>query len=306
MELNAVLLDVKENVKMRREIKLGTRLVGDGHPTFIVGEIGLNHNGDVETAKRLIDAALLAGCDAVKFQKRTPDLCVPPDQRSIMRETPWGIMSYMDYRYRIEFGETEFSEIDRYCRERNMLWFASAWDEPSINFLERYNPPCYKVPSASLTDSKLLGHLHDTGRPIILSTGMSTMEQIKEAVSILDTEELLITHCTSTYPCKPEELNLRMIETLKREFNCLVGYSGHEVGLQTTCAAVVMGACFIERHITLDRAMWGSDQAASIEPSGLVRMVRDIRVIEKAIGNGVKQVYDSEVPIMKKLRRVGA
>lgn len=289
---------------MIREISIGNRLVGDGHPTFIIAEIGINHNGDLETAKRLIDAACLAGCDAVKFQKRTPELCVPPAQANVLRETPWGAMTYLEYRRRVEFDRPEFDELQAYCRDHRIMWFASVWDEPSVAFMERYAPPCYKIPSACLTDRNLLDTVRQTGRPLIVSTGMSTMETIREAVEMLSDCPLVITHCTSTYPCSPSELNLRMIDTLRREFACPVGYSGHEVGLQTTYAAVMLGACAVERHITLDRTMWGTDQAASVEPGGFARLVRDIRVIESALGDGVKQVYASERPIMSKLRRV--
>jgi N-acetylneuraminate synthase len=287
---------------MINKVKIGDHLVGDSEPSFIVAEIGINHNGDLNIAKRLIDAAILSGCDAVKFQKRTPELCVPPEQRNVMRETPWGIISYMDYRRKVEFGEREYAEIDAYCREREILWFASPWDVPSVDFLERLNPVCHKVASACITNLELLHRLAETGRPVILSTGMSTMDQIRSAVASLDRERLILMQSTSTYPCKPDELNLRAIETLKAEFGVPVGYSGHEVGLQTTYAAVVLGACLVERHITLDRAMWGSDHAASIEPSGFMRLVRDIRVIEAALGDGKKRVYDSEIPVMKKLR----
>jgi N-acetylneuraminate synthase len=268
----------------------------------MIAEIGINHNGDLGIAKKLIDTAMLAGCDAVKFQKRTPDLCVPPEQRTLMRETPWGMMTYLEYRHRIEFKQKDYEEIDRYSKEKGMDWFASCWDIASVDFLEQFNPICYKIPSACLTNDSLLLHVNKTGRPIILSTGMSTMEEIRHAVSLLDQDRLLMAHCTSSYPCKPEELDLRMIKTLQKEFNCPVGYSGHEVGLQTTYAAMVLGACFVERHITLDRAMWGSDQAASVEPSGLMRLVRDIRVIEKALGNDVKQVHESEKEAIKRLR----
>ena len=288
---------------MERKLSINGRAIGDGEPAFIVAEIGLNHNGDLELAKRLIDAACLAGCDAVKFQKRTPELCVPPEQRDLMRETPWGVMSYMQYRHRVEFGAAEYDEIDRYCRERKMIWFASPWDENSVDFLEQFNPACYKVPSAALTDHALLRYIRQKNRPVILSTGMSTMKQIYAAVALLGTDNLLIAHCTSTYPCKPEELNLQMIQTLRGDFDCPIGYSWHEVGLQTTYAAVMLGACFVERHITLDRAMWGSDQAASVEPGGFSRLVRDIRVIERALGDGVKRIYASEIPVMNKLRR---
>ncbi|MGA9347282.1 MAG: N-acetylneuraminate synthase family protein [Anaerolineae bacterium] len=289
---------------MVHQIDIGGRLVGDGQPVYIVAEIGINHNGDLDIAKRLIDAAKVAGCDAVKFQKRTPDKCVLAEQRNTLRETPWGLITYLEYRYHVEFGYEEYREIDHYCRERGITWFASVWDEESVDFMEAFDPPCYKIPSAALTDRALLRHVRATGRPIILSTGMSTMEEIWAAVDVLGTENLLITHCTSTYPCKPGELNLRVIPTLQREFDCPIGYSGHEVGLQTTYAAVVLGACYVERHITLDRAMWGSDQAASVEPWGFMRLVRDIRVTEKALGDGIKRVYESEKPIMQRLRRV--
>ena len=287
-------------------VKLGNHLVGDGHPVYIVAEIGINHNGDVDVAKRLIDAAALAGCQAVKFQKRTPELCVPPEQRDVVRETPWGMMTYLEYRHRVEFGEAEYAMLDRYCREKGIDWFASCWDAPSVDFIERFSPACYKIPSASLTDDELLRYTSMTGRPIILSTGMSTMEQIRHAVGLMDRDRLVITHATSTYPCQAGELNLRMLETLKREFDCPIGYSGHEVGLQTTHAAVALGARLIERHITLDRATWGTDQAASVEPWGLMRLVRDIRVIETALGDGVKRVYSSELPVMAKRRRSSA
>ncbi len=289
---------------MSRTIEIAGRRVGNGEPAFIIAEIGINHNGDLEVAKMLVDAAKVAGCDAVKFQKRTPELCVPSDQKDLLRETPWGLITYLDYRYRVEFGKDEYREIDQYCRERDIIWFASVWDEESVDFLDAFDPPCLKIPSAALTDHQLLRHAKATGRPVILSTGMSTMEQIRAAVDILGTKDLLIAHCTSAYPSKPDELNLRVIASLQKEFDCPIGYSGHEVGLQTTYAAVLQGACLVERHITLDRAMWGSDQAASVEPSGFMRLVRDIRTIERALGDGVKKVYESELPIMKKLRRV--
>ncbi|HWR50106.1 MAG TPA: N-acetylneuraminate synthase family protein [Bryobacteraceae bacterium] len=288
---------------MQKAIQIGNRLVGEGQPVFVIAEIGINHNGDVELAKKLVDIASVAGCDAVKFQKRTPALCVPAEQRGLMRETPWGVMTYMEYRQRTEFGASEYLEIDRHCRSKGMLWFASSWDEPSLDFIESFKPVCHKIASASLTDNDLLLRIKDTGRPVILSTGMSTMEQIRHAVSMLDTSRLLLAHATSAYPCKPVELNLRMIHTLRSEFGCPVGYSGHETGLAPTLAAVAVGAAFVERHITLDRAMWGSDQAASVEPGGLMRLVRDIRVIESAMGDGVKQVYESELPLVARLRR---
>jgi N-acetylneuraminate synthase len=288
------------------KVKLGNRNVGEGEPCFIVAEIGINHNGDLAIAKKLIDAAFLAGCDAVKFQKRTPELCVPAEQRNIMRETPWGMMTYMEYRERVELGYKEYSEIDAYCRTKGISWFASPWDIPSVDFLEQFNPVCHKVASAAVTDRGLLEHVSKTNRPVVLSTGMSTLDQIGEAVRLFDPKRLIVTQSTSTYPCKPEELNLRAIGSLREQFGVPTGYSGHEVGLQTTCAAVVLGACFVERHITLDRAMWGSDHAASVEPSGFMRLVRDIRTIEAALGDGKKCVFDSEIPGLKKLRRTQA
>ena len=289
---------------MTREVLFGNRKVGEGYPTFIVAEIGINHNGSLDIAKSLIDMAVKSGVDAVKLQKRTPELCVPPDQQKHMRETPWGYISYLDYRYKIEFGLNDYREIDRYCQQKNMPWFASVWDEPSVDFLQQFNPICFKIPSASLTDAKLLLRARNTGKPIILSTGMSTMQQIKAAVEVLGEENLLITHATSTYPCDPNELNLKMIRTLSETFSCPIGYSGHEVGLIPSVVAVSMGACLVERHITLDRAMWGSDQAASVEPGGMERLVKYIRVTEQSMGDGVKRVYDSEVPSLRRLRRV--
>ena len=289
---------------MKREVKLGNRFVGDGHPVYIIGEIGINHNGELDIAKQLIDAAAEAGCDAVKFQKRTPELCVPDDQKDLMRHTPWGYISYMEYREKVEFGHEEFSQIVDYCKKRGIDWHASAWDEPSVDFLEEFGPIAHKVASASLTDSGLLTKMREQGHAMIVSTGMSQMDQIEAAVELIGTDDLILAHCTSSYPCPPEELNLRMIETLREKYPCPVGYSGHEIGLPTTVAAVTLGASLIERHITLDRAMWGSDQAASIEPGGLRRLVKYIRVVEEALGDGVKTVYESEQPSLQKLRRV--
>ncbi len=289
---------------MAKAVKIGEQWVGEGHPTYVVAEVGINHNGDLEIAKRLMEAAKHAGVDAVKFQKRTPELCVPPEQRGQMRETPWGYITYLDYRYKVEFNAEQYAEIDRYAREIGITWFASVWDEPSVDFLEQFNPVAYKVPSASLTDHGLLAHLRKTGRTIILSTGMSTIEQIRKAVPLLELDKLVICHATSAYPCDPEELNLRMVQTLKSDYDCPIGYSGHEVGLIPSVVAVGLGACMVERHITLDRAMWGSDQAASVEPGGFERLVKYIRVTEAALGDGVKKVYESELSSLKKLRRV--
>jgi N-acetylneuraminate synthase len=290
---------------MTREIRLGNRTVGDGHPAYVIAEIGINHNGDLEIAKQMIDAAVHAGADAVKFQKRTPEVATPPDQQKQMRETPWGYITYLEYRHKVEFREEQYLEIDRYCRERGIPWMVSVWDEPSVDFMERFDTPAYKIPSASLTDHKLIQRARATGKPLILSSGMSTMEQIHKGVSIAGGKDLVLMHCTSTYPCEPEELNLRMVDTLRREFPDLpIGYSGHEVGLVPSAVAVALGACMVERHLTLDRAMWGSDQAASVEPGGFERLVKYVRVSEASLGDGVKRVYESEKPSMKKLRRV--
>lgn len=290
---------------MPKAVSLRGRLVGEGHPTYIIAEIGLNHNGDIQIAKQLIDVAAIFGCDAVKFQKRTPELCVPKDQWNKERDTPWGRLTYIEYRHRVEFGAREYELIDAHCKDKGIHWFASCWDEPSVDFMERFDPPCYKIASASLTDDKLLSRKIATGRPLILSTGMSTMKEIEHAVSLLPRDRLILLHATSTYPCKAPEINLRMLATLRERFDVPVGYSGHEVGLQISIAAAALGAVAIERHITLDRTMWGTDQAASVEPSGLQRLVRDVRVIEQALGDGEKRVYESELPIRAKLRRAG-
>ena len=288
---------------MKREIQIGNKPVGDGHPTYIIAEIGINHNGSVDNAKELIKAASDAGVDAVKFQKRTPELCVPEHQKHLMRDTPWGYISYLDYRYKVEFGQDEYQEIDDYCKTLGIDWLASAWDTQSLAFIEAFDPPAHKIPSALLTDHELLREIKATGKPAILSTGMSTMEEIHKAVEILDMDNLLICHTTSSYPCPPDELNLRMIKTLKDNFPCPIGYSGHEVGLVTSVIAVGLGACLVERHVTLDRAMWGSDQAASVEPQGVRTLVKYIRVTEKALGDGQKKVYESEQSTLKKLRK---
>lgn len=289
------------------QIKIGDKMVGDGHPVYVIAEIGINHNGSVELAKKMIDGAVLAGCDAVKFQKRTPEVCVPKDQWHIERDTPWGRMTYIDYRHKTEFGVKEFAEIDRHCRDRSIHWFASCWDEPSVDFMERFEPPCYKIASASLTDTALLKRLRATKRPLILSTGMSTMDEIREAVATLGLEDLAMMHAVSMYPCDVKDLNLKMITTLQAAFPTVpIGYSGHEVGLAPTFAAVALGACMVERHITLDRAMWGSDQAASVEIPGVMRLVSAIRDISAALGDGVKRVHEKELAQAKKLRRAKA
>lgn len=280
------------------------RIIGDGHPCYVIAEIGINHNGSLEMAKKMIDAAVEAKCDAVKFQKRTPEICTPKDQWEIQRDTPWGRMTYIDYRRKVEFGVLEYSEIDTYCKMLGIDWFASPWDEPSVDFLMQFDPAIIKLASASLTDISLMKKVRQTGVPMMISTGMSTMNEIETVIEAIGTDNLMIAHTTSSYPCPPQELNLRMINTLQAMFpNNPIGYSGHEVGLATTVAAVAMGANFVERHFTLDRAMWGSDQAASVEPGGMSRLVKDIRDSEAAFGDGIKKVYESELAPMKRLRR---
>ncbi|WP_436968502.1 N-acetylneuraminate synthase family protein [Demequina muriae] len=289
---------------MSDAVKIGDVQIGDGHPVYVIAEIGLNHNGDVGNAKKLIDVAVEAGAQAVKFQKRTPEIATPEHMKSTPRETPWGTMTYLEYRYKVEFEQDEYSEIDAYCKEKGVVWFASPWDEPSVDFLEGMDAVAYKIASASVTDLGMLRKIKATGKPVILSTGMSTIEQIDTAVETLGKDNLIILHATSTYPLPPEEANLRMIQTLKDRYGVPVGYSGHEPGLQISIAAVALGAVAVERHITLDRTMWGSDHAASLEPKGLISLCRDIRIIETALGDGVKKVFPGELAPLSKLRRV--
>jgi N-acetylneuraminate synthase len=294
----------REETKTMQSVRIANREIGPGHPTFVVAEIGINHNGNLQTAKQLIDAAVAAGCDAVKFQKRSVEVVYTREELARPRESPFGATNG-DLKRGLEFGVDQYAEIDRYCASKNIMWFASCWDEASVDLIEQFMPACYKIASASLTDDNLLRHHRKTGRPLIASTGMSTLEQIDHSVEVMDRNDLILLHTTSTYPSEVAELNLRAIPRLADRYGIPIGYSGHEVGLYTTVAAVVLGACMVERHITLDRAMWGSDQAASVEPQGFARLVRDIRAVETALGDGVKKVYASEVPIMQKLRRVG-
>jgi N-acetylneuraminate synthase len=289
---------------MTNKVSVGKKAIGAGEPVYIIAEIGINHNGDIEIAKQLMDVAVETGCDAVKFQKRTPEICVPEEQKSIPRDTPWGTMTYFEYKKRIEFEQSEFEQIDTYAKKIGIDWFASPWDVPSVDFLESFNVPCQKIASACLTDSELLSAVNKTKTTTILSTGMSSMPEIDKAVDLLNNVPLAIAQATSTYPAEASELNLRAIQTFAEKYKVPVGYSGHERGLQVTIAAVALGAVFVERHITLDRSMWGTDHSASLEPEGLKKLVRDIRIIELALGDGKKKVYDSEIPIRAKLRRV--
>ncbi len=289
---------------MSKCVKIGNKVIGDNHPCFIIAEIGINHNGSLELAKKLIDMAKKAGCDAVKFQKRTVEVVYTKEELAKERQSVFGTTNG-DLKRGLEFGFDEYSEIDKYCKEKGILWFASCWDEEAVDFIDKFDVPCYKIASASLTDDNLLKHTKSKGKPILLSTGMSTMEEIRHAVDILGKDNLVIYHCTSTYPSNAEETNLRVIGALKDEFDCPIGYSGHERGITPSVVAVALGACSVERHITTDRTNWGSDQAASLEFTGLSHMIRDIRQLPDLLGDGIKIVYDREVPIKEKLRRKG-
>ena len=279
--------------------------------TYIIGEIGINHQGDLKIAKRLIDIAAAAGCDAVKFQKRNPDVCVPEAQKNKPRSWQGEDMTYLEYKYKVEFGKEEYDEIDRYCREQGIDWSASPWDLDSVEFLTQYNIPFIKLPSASLTDDNLLSACIEKFPKVIFSTGMSTEEEIDHAVKTLRYAQLHynkkhpigLLHCNSTYPAPVNELNLSAIKTLKEKYpDFIIGYSGHEMLLGTTVASVLLGAEIIERHITLDRNMEGSDHSASVTPHGLFKLVSGIRELEQAYGDGIIQVTESEKPVRAKLR----
>ena len=288
-----------------KEVRIGDRVVGEGRPCYVIAEIGINHNGDIDLARRLISVAVAAQCNAVKFQKRTVDVVYTADELSRPRESPFGTTNG-DLKRGLEFGQEEYGLIARYCREVKMPWFASCWDEQSVDFIDQFDPPCYKIASASLTDDNLLKHTRAKNKPIILSTGMSTIEEIDHAVDVLGREDLILLHACSAYPAFYPELNLRAIQTMRERYGVPIGYSGHETGLPSTIAAVALGACCVERHITTDRAQWGSDHAASLEPNGITRIVSYIRLVEQSLGDGVKRVYEREQPIIQKLRRVGA
>lgn len=286
-------------------VRIGQADIGERHPVYIVAEIGINHNGNIGLAKQLIDLAVSSGCNAVKFQKRDIDVVYTKAELARPRESPFGATNG-DLKRGLEFGLEQYREIDRYCREKGIAWFASCWDEASVDFIDQFDVPCYKIASASLTDDNLLRHTRGKGKPIILATGMSTLEEIYRAVTVLGRDDLILLHSCSTYPANYDELNLRVMPILAQQFGVPAGYSGHETGIPSSVAAVALGACMVERHVTLDRSMWGSDQSASLGPSGITQLVRDIRLVEMALGDGVKRVLDSEVPVMEKLRRVGS
>ena len=287
------------------EVKIGDRMAGAGYPCFVVAEVGINHNGDLAVVKRLIDAAVSAGCNAVKFQKRTIEVVYSTEELERERPNPFG-KTNGDLKRGLEFSLSDYRQIDKWCREVKIPWFASCWDEGAVDFIEQFYPPCHKIASACLTDDGLLRHIRRKGRPIILSTGMSMVAEIDHAVEVLGREDLILLHSCSAYPALYEELNLRAITTLRERYGVPVGYSGHETGLPASIAAIGLGACVIERHVTMDRSMWGTDQAASLEPNGIAKLVNYIRMAERSMGDGVKRVMEREIPVIRKLRRVGA
>jgi len=286
-------------------VQIGEHRIGDHEPVFMISEVGINHNSDLQIAKRLIDASFACGWQCVKFQKRTPELCVPADQKSVIRDTPWGRMTYLEYRHKVEFGKTEYDYIDRYCKEKPILWSASVWDSLSLQFINQYDVPFIKFPSAKLTSHGMLIAGCRTGKPIILSTGMSTVDEIDSAVDILEKyarNNYVLMHTNSTYPTPTGELNLAAIKTLKDRYGCIIGYSGHEYGLEPTVIAVALGARVIERHITLDHDMWGTDQKASLEIHAMDMLHKRVKDVDLSIGDGVKRLTENETVVRRRLR----
>ena len=271
---------------------------------FLIGEIGINHNGSIDLAKKLIELAVSSGFDAVKFQKRDPDISTPEEQKLKLRQTPWGDMTYLDYKKKIEFGENEFNEIDKFCKKKKIIWFASAWDLPSQIFLKKYKLKYNKVASAMLTNINLIEKIADEKKLTLISTGMSTIKDISKAVNIFRKKKckFLLMHCVSTYPCPIQNLNLNLIQTLKKKFKCEVGYSGHESSVSPSIMAYMMGATYIERHITLDRSMWGTDQAASLSESGMKNLSDILNKAQYVFGDGIKRLSKQESDLLKKFK----
>jgi N-acetylneuraminate synthase len=288
---------------MTESVSLGQHTVGPQQPALIIAELGINHNGDVNLCQKLIAASAEAGAQVVKFQKRTVDVVYTAEELARPRENPFGATNG-DLKRGLEFGTAEYDEIAQMCSTLGLEWTASCWDEASVDFLDAYDPPFYKIASASLTDDNLLRKHRETGKPIVLSTGMSSVEEIDHAVEVLGSEDLVLMQCTSTYPTDPDELNLRAIGFLSERYGVPVGFSAHDPHIATSAAAVALGACVIERHVTVDRTLWGSDQSASLEPSELRDLTSAVRLVERALGDGQKRVFDSEVPVREKLRRV--
>jgi len=273
---------------------------------YLIAEIGINHNGDLQIAKKLIDAAFACSWDCVKFQKRFPDICVPESIKYEKRDTPWGRLTYLEYRKKMEFGKEEYDYINNYCKEKPIDWTASVWDLESLEFIMQYPVPFIKIPSALITDLTLVKEAAKTGKPVYLSTGMSTMDEVIQAVEILEkyAKKYILLHTNSSYPSPYNEINLKIIRTLQGYFGCEVGYSGHEEGLEPTVAAVVYGATVIERHITIDHNLWGSGHKASLEPHAMFMLKNRIKDVCEALGNGVKTVTKSELEIKRRLRRI--
>jgi N-acetylneuraminate synthase len=286
-----------------KQVKIGSTLVGDNQPCYVIAEIGINHNGDMDLAKRLIAVASAAGCNAVKFQKRTVAVVYTQEELAKPRESPFGSTNG-DLKRALEFSIEDYREIDACCKSLDIPWMVSCWDEESLALMRPFDLPSYKIASALLTDDALLLKTRAMGKPVILSTGMSTLAEMDHAADVLGKQNLILLHSCSAYPASYEDLNLRMIPQMRERYDVPIGYSGHETGIPSSVAAVVLGGCCVERHITLDRAMWGTDHAASLEPNGITRLVRDIRLVERSLGDGVKRVYESEIPILNKLRRI--
>jgi len=284
-------------------LKIGNTKIGKGTPTFIIAEIGINHNGDIKIAKKMIQAAKEAGCSAVKLQKRTVDIVYSAEELAKTRESPFGETNG-DLKRGLEFSREAYTEIDYYCKDIDIIWFASPWDEQSVDFLESFNVPCHKIAAASLTDAGLIKRVRETGKPVLLSTGMSELSEIDKAVALLDKSQLMLFHCVSLYPASPDKVNLNAMQTLAERYGVPVGYSGHELDTIISAVAVGMGAVAVERHFTLSRDMWGSDHKASINPSEMAELVRNIRIVEQALGSPDIHCHPEEVPIKEKLRRV--
>jgi len=290
---------------MSYKIKIGNCFIGDNEPVYLIAEIGINHNGDVQIAKKLIDAAWATGWNCAKFQKRTPDICVPENQKNVLKQTPWGEMTYLAYKHKVEFQKNEYDYINKYAKEKPVDWTTSVWDLPSLEFMMQYDVPFLKIPSAKITDTELIEQTAKTGKPLFISSGMSTMEEIDKAINIIEkhlSKNYVLFHCNSSYPAKLDELNLNMIKTLKERYNCLVGYSGHEEEIMPSTIAPIYGACVVERHVTLDHNMWGTDQKASLEIRGMDILTKRINEVKTISGDGIKIISNEELKIREKLR----
>lgn len=290
----------------KQEIKLGNYIINEDSFPYMIAEIGINHNGDLQIAKKLIDAANACLWNCVKFQKREPDIAVPEEQKNILRDTPWGRITYLEYKKKIEFGRKEYDYIDRYCKDKPIAWTASPWDIPSLEFLLSYDLPFIKIASAGNADREMMRLACESGKPLLVSTGMSTLEELDEMVDLLEKYSdgnYILLHTNSAYPTPAADLNLRMIKTLKNRYHCLVGYSGHEQDLEPTVVATALGAKVIERHVTLDHNMWGTDQEASLTVAAMAMLQGRMKEVLLMLGNGEKTITENEKKIRRKLRR---